>query len=45
VKKCKPVLASTVIGGGMHQMNSQVLAGILEYAMDAQWSADVQVLL
>ena len=32
----KPVLASTAIGGGLHQRNVQVLAGILEFGMDAQ---------
>jgi gamma-glutamyltranspeptidase/glutathione hydrolase len=31
-----PVLASTVIGGGLHQRNIQVLANILEFGMNAQ---------
>ena len=41
----KPVLASTVIGGGMHQRNVQVLAGILDFGMDAQSSVDAPALL
>ncbi len=41
----KPVLASTAIGGGLHQRNVQVLAGILEFGMDAQASLDSPSLL
>ena len=41
----KPVLASTVIGGGLHQRNVQVLAGILEFGLDAQASVDAPSLL
>ncbi len=32
----KPILASTAIGGGIHQRNVQVLANILEFGMGAQ---------
>ncbi len=41
----KPVLASTAIGGGIHQRNLQVLAGILEFGMDAQSAVDSPALL
>ena len=44
-RKGKPVLASTVIGGGLHQRNVQALAGILEFGMDAQASVDAPSLL
>jgi gamma-glutamyltranspeptidase/glutathione hydrolase len=36
----KPVLASTAIGGGLHQRNVQVLANILEFGMNAQSAVD-----
>jgi gamma-glutamyltranspeptidase / glutathione hydrolase len=35
----KPVLASTVIGGGLHQRNLFALTDILEFGMDAQAAA------
>ena len=41
----KPVLASTVIGGGLHQRNAQVLANILEFGMDAQSAVDAPAFL
>jgi gamma-glutamyltranspeptidase / glutathione hydrolase len=41
----KPVLASTVIGGGLHQRNIQVLANILEFGMDAQSAVDAPAFL
>jgi gamma-glutamyltranspeptidase/glutathione hydrolase len=41
----KPVLASTAIGGGLHQRNVQVLAGILEFGMNAQESVDAPSML
>src|SRR5262249_25012482 len=41
----KPVLASTVIGAGMHQRKMQVLAGILEFGQDAPTAVDAPALL
>jgi len=41
----KPVLASTAIGGGLHQRNVQILAGILEFGLDAQSAVDAPSLL
>jgi gamma-glutamyltranspeptidase / glutathione hydrolase len=41
----KPVLASTVIGGGIHQRNVQVLAGFLEFGINAQSSVDAPAFL
>ena len=41
----KPVLASTAIGGGLHQRNIQVLANILEFGMDAQSAVDAPAFL
>ncbi len=41
----KPVLASTAIGGGIHQRNFQVLANILEFGMDAQSAVDAPAFL
>ena len=36
----RPVLASTAIGGGLHQRNIQVLASIFEFGQDAQAAVD-----
>jgi gamma-glutamyltranspeptidase / glutathione hydrolase len=41
----KPVLASTAIGGGLHQRNVQVLANILEFGMNAQSAVDAPTFL
>jgi gamma-glutamyltranspeptidase/glutathione hydrolase len=41
----KPILASTAIGGGLHQRNVQVLAGVLEFGLNAQASLDAPSLL
>lgn len=41
----KPALASTAIGGGLHQRNMQVLANILEFGMDAQAAVDAPAIL
>jgi gamma-glutamyltranspeptidase/glutathione hydrolase len=41
----KPVLASTAIGGGLHQRNIQVLANILEFGMNAQSAVDAPAFL
>jgi gamma-glutamyltranspeptidase / glutathione hydrolase len=41
----KPVLASTAIGGGLHQRNVQVLANILEFGMNAQSAVDAPAFL
>jgi gamma-glutamyltranspeptidase/glutathione hydrolase len=41
----KPILASTAIGGGLHQRNVQVLANILEFGMDAQAAVDAPAFL
>jgi gamma-glutamyltranspeptidase / glutathione hydrolase len=36
----RPVLVSSAIGGGLHQRNIQVLAGVLEFGLDAQTAVD-----
>jgi gamma-glutamyltranspeptidase/glutathione hydrolase len=36
----KPILASTAIGGGLHQRNLQVFANIFEFGMDVQSAVD-----
>ena len=41
----RPVLASTAIGGGLHQRNIQVLAGILEFGSSAQAAVDAPAFL
>ena len=41
----RPVLASTAIGGGLHQRNIQVLAGVLEFGLDAQAAVDAPAFL
>jgi gamma-glutamyltranspeptidase/glutathione hydrolase len=41
----RPVLASTVVGGGLHQRNIQVLAGVLEFGLNAQAAVDAPALL
>jgi gamma-glutamyltranspeptidase/glutathione hydrolase len=41
----KPVLASTAIGGGLHQRNFQVLANFLEFGIDAQTAVDAPAFL
>jgi gamma-glutamyltranspeptidase/glutathione hydrolase len=41
----RPVLASSAIGGGLHQRNIQILAGILEFGLDAQAAADAPAFL
>ncbi len=41
----KPVLASSVIGAGLHQRNVQVLANIFEFGRDAQSAVDAPALL
>jgi gamma-glutamyltranspeptidase/glutathione hydrolase len=41
----KPILATTAIGGGLHQRNVQVLANVLEFGMDAQSAVDAPALL
>ncbi len=41
----KPILASTVIGGGLHQRNFQVLANILEFGMNAQFAVNAPAFL
>ncbi len=41
----KPILASTAIGGGLHQRNIQVLANIFEWGMDAQTALDAPAFL
>jgi gamma-glutamyltranspeptidase/glutathione hydrolase len=41
----RPVLASTAVGGGLHQRNIQVLAGVLEFGLDAQAAADAPAYL
>ncbi|MGP0069312.1 MAG: gamma-glutamyltransferase [Isosphaeraceae bacterium] len=41
----KPILASTAIGGGLHQRNIQVLANIFEFGMDAQSAVDAPAFL
>ena len=41
----KPILASTAIGGGLHQRNVQVLANILELGMNAQSAVDAAAFL
>jgi gamma-glutamyltranspeptidase/glutathione hydrolase len=32
----RPTLASTAIGGGLHQRNIQILAGVLEFGLETQ---------
>ena len=41
----KPILASTAIGGGLHQRNIQALANIFEFGMDAQTAIDAPAFL
>lgn len=41
----RPVLASTAIGGGLHQRMIQVLAGVLEFGMSAQQALDAPAFL
>ena len=41
----QPILASTAIGGGLHQRNIQVLAGVLEFGLDAQAAVDAPAFL
>jgi len=41
----KPVLASTAIGGGLHQRNLQVLSNVLEFGMDAQAAVEAPAFL
>src|SRR5262249_28776115 len=41
----RPVLASTAIGGGLHQRNIQVLAGVLEFGLDAQAAVGARAFL
>lgn len=41
----RPVLASTAIGGGVHQRNLQVIAGVLEFDLDAQAAVDAPAFL
>jgi gamma-glutamyltranspeptidase/glutathione hydrolase len=41
----KPVLASTAIGGGLHQRNLQAMVNILEFGMDAQAAVDAPAFL
>jgi gamma-glutamyltranspeptidase / glutathione hydrolase len=41
----RPVLASTAIGGGLHQRNIQVLAGVLEFGLNAQAAVDAPTFL
>jgi gamma-glutamyltranspeptidase len=41
----KPVLASSAIGGGLHQRNVQVLASILEFDMEAQAAVNAPAFL
>jgi gamma-glutamyltranspeptidase/glutathione hydrolase len=44
-RRGKPVLASTVIGGGLHQRNLFALTYILEFGMDAQAAAHAPAIL
>jgi gamma-glutamyltranspeptidase/glutathione hydrolase len=41
----KPVLASSAIGGGIHQRNIQVLANVLAFGMNAQQALDAPAFL
>jgi gamma-glutamyltranspeptidase / glutathione hydrolase len=41
----KPILASTAIGGGLHQRNILVLANVFEWGMDAQSAVDAPTFL
>ncbi len=41
----KPILASSAIGGGLHQRNIQVYANILAFEMDAQAAVDAPAFL
>jgi gamma-glutamyltranspeptidase/glutathione hydrolase len=45
MRRGKPVLASTVIGGGLHQKNVFALTYILEFGMDAQAAAHAPAIL
>ncbi len=40
-----PIVASTVIGGGLNQRNIQVFAGILEFGLDARLAVSAPALL
>ncbi len=41
----KPILATSVIGAGLHQRNVQVLANIFDFGIDAQSAVDAPALL
>jgi gamma-glutamyltranspeptidase/glutathione hydrolase len=41
----RPVLASTAIGGGLHQRNIQVFAGVFEFGQTAQAAVDAPAFL
>jgi gamma-glutamyltranspeptidase/glutathione hydrolase len=41
----RPVLATTAIGGGLHQRNIQILAGVLEFGQNAQAAVDAPAFL
>lgn len=45
LRDARPVLASTAIGGGLHQRNVQVLTNILEFQMNAQRAVEAPAFL
>lgn len=45
LKKGKPVLGSSAIGGGLHQKTLQILSSVLDFGQDAQAAVDAPAFL